>query len=131
MNLSKEQIEKMKAKLISFCEELGDIIKDKNIDLTIPLESNYNDYGGLELKIHNNYFGYTTNKTRFIMIYEINSREDEDNVYNKYKYKNDYIYYYSRFVLDILMNKNKILRTVKEKVQYNDDLLNKILGDDE
>ena len=65
MNLSKEQIEKMKEKLITFCEELGEMIKGKNIDLDIPLASNYNTYGGLELKIHNTYFGYTTNKTRY------------------------------------------------------------------
>ena len=129
MNLSKEQKEKMKNKLISFAEELGEMINGKNIDLDIPLTSNYNTYGGLELKVHNTYFGFTTNKTRFITIYSANAREDDDNVYCLWKYKNDYVSYYTPFILDILMNKDKILRVVKEKIQYNDNLLDSILND--
>ena len=129
MNLSKEQKEKMKNKLISFAEELGEMINGKNIDLDIPLTSNYNTYGGLELKVHNTYFGFTTNKTRFITIYSVNVREDDDNVYCLWKYKNDYVSYYTPFILDILMNKDKILRVVKEKIQYNDNLLDSILND--
>lgn len=129
MNLSKEQKDKLKNKLISFAEELGEMINGKNIDLDIPLTSNYNTYGGLELKVHNTYFGFTTNKTRFITIYSVNVREDDDNVYCLWKYKNDYVSYYAAFMLDILMNKDKILRVVKEKIQYNDNLLNSILND--
>lgn len=131
MVLSKEQKEKMKNKLINFSEELGEIINNKGIDLSIELKSNYNTYGGLVFKIHNNYFGYTTNKTRFITIYECDSREDSDNVYNRWKYQNNLICYYADFILDILMNKDKILKVVKEKAKYNEDLLNRILGDDE
>lgn len=129
MNLSKEQIEKMREKLITFCEELGEMINGKNIDLDIPLASNYNTYGGLVLKIHNTYFGYITNKTRYTTLYSINSREDSDYVYCQWKYKNNYTLYYAPFVLDILMNKDKILRLVKEKIQYNDNLLDSILND--
>lgn len=128
MNLSKEQIEKMKEKLITFCEELGEMIKGKNIDLDIPLASNYNTYGGLELKIHNTYFGFTTNKTRFITLYSVNHREDSDDVYCRYKYQNNYTLYYAPFVLDILMNKAKIMKLVEEKIQYNDILLDSILN---
>jgi len=131
MNLTNEQKEKLKNKLIKFSEELGEIINNKGIDLSIPLESNYNTYGGLVLKIHNNYFGYTTNKTRFIGIYQCNGREDDDMVYNKWKYRNNYISYYANFMLDILMNKDKIFRVVKETIRDKEDLLNKILGDDE
>ena len=130
MELSREQKEKLKNKLIQFSEELGEIIKNKGIDLSIPLDSNYNSYGGLVLKIHNNYFGYTTNKTRFITIYECDSREDSDNVYNRWKYQNNYISYYADFMLDILMNKDKILRVVNDKIKQNEMLLNRILGDD-
>lgn len=130
MELSREQKEKLKNKLIKFSEELGEIIKNKGIDLSIPLESNYNTYGGLVFKIHNNYFGYTTNKTRFITIYECDSREDSDNVYNRWKYQNNYISYYADFMLDILMNKDKILRVVNDKIKQNEMLLNRILGDD-
>lgn len=129
MNLSKEQIEKMKEKLITFCEELGEMIKGKNIDLDIPLTSNYNTYGGLVLKIHNTYFGFTTNKTRCITLYSVSHREDSDDVYCRWKYQNNGISYYAPFVLDILMNKDKILRLVKEKIQYNDNLLDSILND--
>ena len=129
MVLSKEQKEKMKNKLISFSEELGDIIKNRGIDLSIALESNYNSYGGLMFKIHNNYFGYTTNKTRFIAIYECDSREDDDTIYNKWKYQNTLISYYADFMLDILMNKDKILRAVNEKVAHDNKLLDSILND--
>ena len=131
MELSREQKEKLKNKLIQFSEDLMSSIKNRGIDLSIPLDSNYNSYGGLVLKIHNNYFGYTTNKTRFITIYECDSREDSDNVYNRWKYKNDYISYYADFMLDILMNKDKILRVVNDKIKQNEMLLNRILGDDE
>jgi hypothetical protein len=129
MNLSIEQKNKMKEKLIQFCEELGEIIKGKNIDLDIPLASNYNTYGGLVLKIHNAYFGFTTNKTRFITLYSVSHREDSDDIYCRWKYQNNGISYYAPFVLDILMNKDKILRLVKEKIQYNDNLLDSILND--
>ena len=129
MELNKEQKIKLKNKLISFSEELGRMISGKNIDLNIPLASNYNTYGGLELHVHNTYFGFTTNKTRFITIYSVNAREDSDNVYCLWKYKNDYVSYYTPFILDILMNKEKIMRLVKEKIQYNDDLLDSILGE--
>ena len=91
MELSKEQKEKLKNKLIQFSEDLMSIIKNKGIDLSIPLVSNYNSYGGLVLKIHNNYFGYTTNKTRFITIYDITDNEQSDSVYSRWRYKNDFI----------------------------------------
>ena len=130
MVLNKEQKDKLKNKLINFSEELGEIIKNKGIDLSIALESNYNTYGGLVFKIHKNYFGYTTNKTRFIIIYECDGRENDNTVYNKWKYQNDYISYYADYMLDILMNKDKILTVVKEKTKYNDELLDRILGDD-
>lgn len=130
MVLNKEQKEKMKNKLIKFSEELGEIIKNKGVDLSIELESNYNTYGGLVFKIHNNYFGYTTNKTRFITIYECDSREDDDTIYNKWKYQNNLISHYADFMLDILMNKDKILRVVNDKIRQNEMLLNRILGDD-
>lgn len=129
MELSNEQKIKLKNKLISFSEELGEMIKGKNIDLDIPLASNYNTYGGLELKVHNTYFGFTTNKTRCITIYSLSYREDSDNIYCRWKYQNNGIGYYAPFVLDILMNKEKIMRLVKEKIQYNDDLLNELLGE--
>ena len=129
MELNKEQKIKLKNKLISFSEELGDIVRDKGLDLEIPLDSNYNTYGGLVLKIHSTYFGFTTNKTRFITIYNLKNNEDEDSIYGHWKYQNNYISYYANFVLDILMNKDKILRVVKEKVKYNDDLLDKLLGE--
>ena len=128
MNLSKEQIEKMREKLITFCEELGEMIKGKNIDLDIPLASNYNTYGGLVLKIHNTYFGFTTNKTRYITLYSISHREDSDDVYCRWKYQNNHTLYYAPFVLDILMNKSKIMKLVEEKIQYNDILLDSILN---
>lgn len=130
MELNIEQKEKLKNKLMSFSEELGDVIKDKGLDLTIPLKSNYNEYGGLVFKIHNNYFGYTTNKTRFITIHNLKENIKDDTIYNHWKYKNDCINYYCDFVLDILMNKDKILKITKERIKYNEDLLNKILGDE-
>ena len=128
MKLNEEQKEKLKNKLISFCDELGDIIKDKGLDLSIYLVSNYNTYDGLVFKVHNNYFGYETNKTRFITIHSLKDNEESDSVYSKWKYKNGYINYYSDFMLDILMNKNRILNEVKQKIKHNDDLLDKILG---
>ena len=131
MELSKEQKEKLKNKLIQFSENLMSSIKNKGIDLSIPLDSNYNSYGGLVLKIHNNYFGYTTNKTRFITIYDIKDNEQSDSVYSRWRYKNDYISYYANCMLDILMNKDKILRVVNDKIKQNEMLLNRILGDDE
>ena len=131
MELNREQKEKLRNKLISFSEELGGIIKDKGIVLNIALESNYNNYGGLMFKIHKNYFGYETNKTRFILIYDVNckDREDKDYVYNCWKYKSDYISYYGDFMLDILMNKDKIFRVVNEKINSDKALLDTILGD--
>ena len=128
MILNSEQKEKMKKKLIEFSEELMSIIKNKGVDLSIPLESNYNNYGGLVFKIHNNYFGYTTNKTRFITIYNITDNEKSDSVYSEWKYKNTSISYYQDFMLDILMNKDKILKEVKQKIKCNNDLLDKILN---
>lgn len=132
MELNKEQTIKLKNKLISFSEELGEIIKNRGVEITIPLVSNYNSYGGLTFKVRKNYFGYETNKTRFILIYDINykDREDEDYVYNLWKYKNDYISYYRDFMLDILMNKDEIFRVVNEKIKSDEKLLNSILGDD-
>ena len=100
----------------------------KNIDLDIPLASNYNTYGGLVLKIHNTYFGFTTNKTRYITLYSISHREDSDDVYCRWKYQNNHTLYYAPFVLDILMNKAKIMKLVEEKIQYNDILLDSILN---
>ena len=70
MELNREQKEKLKNKLISFSEELGGIIENKGIVLNIPLESNYNNHGGLMFKIYKNYFGYETNKTRFVTIFD-------------------------------------------------------------
>lgn len=128
MELNKEQKEKLKNKLIGFCDELGDIIKDKGLDLDIYLDSNYNNYGGLVFKVHNNYFGYTTNKTRFITIHSLKDNEESDSVYSKWKYKNNYIDYFIDFMLDILMNKDRILNEVKQKIKYNNDLLDKILN---
>ena len=64
------------------------------------------------------------------MIYECgDNREDSNIIYNKWKYQNNYICYYADFVLDILMNKDKILRIAKDKIKHNEDLLNKILND--
>lgn len=128
MELSKEQKEKLKNKLIGFCDELGDIIKDKGLDLDIDLDSNYNSYGGLVFRIHNNYFGYTTNKTRFATIHSLKDNEESDSVYSKWKYKDDYVCYYIDYVLDILSNKDRILNEVKQKIKYNNDLLDKILN---
>ena len=128
MELTREQQEKLKNKLIGFCEELGDIIKDKGVDLSIYLDSNYNTYGGLVFKVHNNYFGYETDKTRFITIHNLKDNEESDSVYSQWKYKNDYVCYYSNCMLDILMNKDIILSEVKQKIKYNDDLLDKILN---
>lgn len=128
MELNKEQKEKLKSKLICFCDELGDIIKDKGLDLDIYLDSNYNNYGGLVFKVHNNYFGYTTHKTRFITIHSLKDNEESDSVYSKWKYKNNYIDYFIDFMLDILMNKDRILNEVKQKIKYNNDLLDKILN---
>ena len=132
MELNKEQKERLKNKLISFSEELGEIIKGRGIEISIPLESNYNTYGGLTFKVRNNYFGYETNKTRYTTIYDVNykDREDNDYVYNQWKYKNNHIDYYRDFVLDILMNKDKIFRVVNEKIKSDEKLLNSILGDD-
>lgn len=130
MNLSEEQQEKLKNKLITFSEELGEIIKDRGIEITIPLESNYNTYGGLMFKVRNNYFGYETSKTRYVVIHNLKDNEESDSVYSRFKYKNDYISYYTNFMLDILMNKDKILRVVEETIKEKEDLLNRILGDD-
>ena len=130
MELSREQKEKLRNKLIKFSEDLMSIIKNKGIDLSIPLDSNYNSYGGLVLKIHNNYFGYTTNKTRFITIYDITDNEESNTVYSYWRYKNNHISYYADCMLDILMNKDKILKVVNDKIRQNEMLLNKILGDD-
>lgn len=131
MELNREQKIKLKNKLIQFSEDLMNSIKNRGIDLSIPLDSNYNTYGGLVLKIHNNYFGYTTNKTRFITIYDITDDEESNSVYSHWKYKNDYVSYYANCMLDVLMNKDKILRVVNDKIRQNEMLLNKILGDDE
>lgn len=128
MELSKEQKEKLKNKLIGFCDELGDIIRDKGLDLDIDLDSNYNSYGGLVFRVHNNYFGYTTNKTRFVTIHSLKDNEESDSVYSKWKYKDNYVCYYTDFVLDILMNKDRILNEVKQKIKQNNDLLDKILN---
>lgn len=128
MELNREQKEKLKSKLIGFCDELADIIKDKGLDLDIYLNSNYNSYGGLVFKVHNDYFGYTTNKTRFITIHSLKDNKESDSVYSIWKYKNDYISYYRDFMLDILMNKDRILSEVKQKIKYNKDLLDKILN---
>lgn len=128
MELNKEQREKLKNKLISFCDELGEIIKDKGLDLSIDLVSNYNTNGGLVFKVHNNYFGYETNKTRFITIHSLKDNEESDSVYSHYKYKNDCISYYQNVMLDILMNKDRILKEVKQKIKCNNDLLDKILN---
>ena len=100
------------------------------MDLEIPLDSNYNNYGGLVLKIHNTYFGYTTNKTRFITIYNLKNNEDEDSVYGHWKYQNNYVSYYANCMLDVLMNKDRIFRVVNEKIKSDEKLLNSILGDD-
>lgn len=128
MELNREQKEKLKNKLIGFCDELGDIIKDKGLDLDIYLDSIYNNYGGLVFKVHNNYFGFTTNKTRFITIHGLKDREESDSIYSRWKYQNNCITYYADFILDILMNKDRILSEVKQKIKYNDDLLDKILN---
>lgn len=128
MELSREQKEKLKNKLIGFCDELGDIIKDKGLDLDIHLDSNYNSYGGLVFRVHNNYFGYTTYKTRFATIHSLKDDEESDSVYSRWKYKDNYGCYYSDFMLDILLNKDKILNEVKQKIEYNNDLLDKILN---
>lgn len=128
MELNREQKDKLKNKLISFCEELGGIIEDRGISLEIALESNYNNYGGLMFKIYKNYFGYETNKTRFITIFNVKDKQFKDSVYNYWK-NNEYISYYSDAILDVLMNKDKILRIVKEKIKNNEELLNAILED--
>lgn len=128
MELNREQKDKLKNKLISFCEELGGIIEDRGISLEIALESNYNNYGGLMFKIYKNYFGYETNKTRFITIFNVKDKQFKDSVYNHWK-NNEYISYYSDAILDVLMNKDKILRIVKEKIKNNEELLNAILED--
>ena len=61
MELNREQKDKLKNKLISFCEELGGIIEDRGISLEIALESNYNNYGGLMFKIYKRNFCYILN----------------------------------------------------------------------
>ena len=129
MELNREQKDKLKNKLIGFCEELGGIIEDRAVVLNIALESNYNNYGGLMFKIYKNYFGYETNKTRFITIFDVKDKQFKDSVYNHWKHENNYISYYKDFMLDILMNKDKILRIVKEKINSDKVLLDTILGD--
>ena len=128
MELNREQKDKLKNKLISFCEELGGIIEDRGISLEIALESNYNNYGGLMFKIYKNYFGYETSKTRFTTIFDVKHKDSKNSVYYLYK-NNEYISYYSDVILDVLMNKDNILRIVKEKIDSDKVLLDKILGD--
>lgn len=128
MELNREQKEKLKNKLIGFSEELGGIIEDKGIVLDIALKSNYNNYGGLMLKIHKNYFGYETNKTRFVTIFDVKYKDSKDSVYCRWK-NNEYIDYYSDVILDVLMNKDNILRIVKEKIDSDKALLDTILED--
>lgn len=125
MELIGEKREKLKVKAIEFIEEIASLIEGKQLRFEIQLEDYYNRHGGLTLKINETYFGYTTYQTRYQTIYS-KSTYDDDKVYNLLQ--NDNFNYYTDILLDLLANKDNILKMINEEITYRDALLDKILG---
>ena len=80
----------------------------------MQLDDYYNRHGGLTLKINETYFGYTTYQTRFITIYS-KSTYDDDKVYNLLQ--NDRFDYYTDVLLDLLSNRDRILKMINDEKQ--------------
>lgn len=126
MELVGEKREKLKLKAIDFIEEIVNLIEGKQVRVALDLDNYYNDKGGLTLKIHETYFGYTTYHTRFTTIYSKSNYNDDDKLYTLLK--KDRFDYYTDILLDLLANRDKILKMINEEIDYKEKLLNDILN---
>ena len=126
MQLVGEKREKLKVKAIDFIEEIVSLIDSKQVRVELDLDDYYNNKGGLTLKINETYFGYTTYQTRFITIYSKSSYNNNDKLYNLLQ--NDSFDYYTDILLDLLANRDKILKRITEEIAYKEKLLNDILS---
>lgn len=126
MELVGEKREKLKLKAIDFIEEIVNLIEGKQVRVELDLDDYYNDKGGLTLKINETYFGYTTYCTRFTTIYSKSNYNDDDKLYTLLK--KDRFDYYTDILLDLLANRDKILKTINEEIDYKEKLLNDILN---
>ena len=126
MRLVGEKREKLKVKAINFIEEIVSLIDGKQVRVELDLDSYYNNKGGLTLKINETYFGYTTYQTRFITIYSKSSYDNDDKIYNLLQ--NDSFDYHTDILLDLLVNRDKVLNMIKKEIDYKEKLLNDILN---
>jgi hypothetical protein len=125
MELTGEKREKLRIRATEFVEEIASLIDGKQLRFEIQLDGYYNRNGGLTLKINETYFGYTTYQTRFTTIYS-KSTYDDDKIYNLLQ--NDRFDYYTDVLLDLLANRDRILKMIKDEIEYKEDLLDKILN---
>lgn len=126
MELNREKREKLRIKATEFIEEIASLIEGKQLRFEMQLDDYYNRYGGFTLKINETYFGYTTYQTRFTTIYSKSTYDNDDKVYTLLQ--NDNFNYYTDILLDLLANKDNILKMINEEITYRDALLDKILG---
>lgn len=125
MELTGEKREKLRIKATEFIKEIASLIDGKQLRFEMQLDDYYNRNGGLTLKINETYFGYTTYQTRFTTIYS-KSTYDDDKLYNLLQ--NDRFDYYTDILLDLLANRDRILKMINDEIEYKEDLLDKILG---
>lgn len=121
--LDKTQKEKLRVNMLDFIDEIIATIKGKELRLSIPLESYFNEYGGLVLEIQNAYIGYKTNKTRTSAVYW---RSDDQCIYNRLL--DNKVDYHINIILDILKNKELIREVIKRELDKRTQLINEILG---
>lgn len=121
--LDKTQKEKLRVNMLDFIDEIIATIKGKELRLSIPLESYFNEYGDLVLEIQNAYIGYKTNKTRTSAVYW---RSDDQCIYNRLL--DNKVDYHINIILDILKNKELIREVIKIELDKRTQLINEILG---
>ena len=126
MELTGEKREKLKIKATEFIEEIASLVDGKQLRFEMQLNDYYNNKGGLTLKINETYFGYTTYQTRFVTIYCKSTYDNDDKVYTLLQ--NDRFDYYTDILLDLLANRENILKMINAEINYKEDLLDKILG---
>lgn len=126
MVLIGEKREKLRIKATEFIEEIASLVDGKQLRFEMQLDDYYNRNGGLTLKINETYFGYTTYQTRFTTIYSKSTYDNDDKLYTLLQ--NDRFDYYTDVLLDLLANKENILKMINDEIKYKEDLLDKILN---
>lgn len=126
MELTGEKREKLRIKATELIEEIVSLIDGKQLRFEMQLNDYYNRNGGLTLKINETYFGYTTYQTRFTTIYSKSTYDNDDKLYTLLQ--NDRFDYYTDVLLDLLANKENILKMINDEIKYKEDLLDKILN---